>query len=51
MNIKFDYLFKLLLIGDSNVGKTCILFKFSDETFNTSYISTIGKAFIYSFND
>ena len=38
----YDYLFKLLLIGDSGVGKTCILFRFSEDAFNTSFISTIG---------
>ncbi|XP_063585809.1 ras-related protein Rab-10-like [Penaeus indicus] len=37
----YDLLFKLLLIGDSGVGKTCILFRFSDDAFNTTFISTI----------
>ena len=41
----YDLLFKLLLIGDSGVGKTCILFRFSDDAFNTTFISTIGKIF------
>jgi len=41
----YDHLFKLLLIGDSAVGKTCILFRFSDDAFNTSFISTIGIDF------
>lgn len=41
----YDYLFKLLLIGDSGVGKTCILFRFSDDAFNTTFISTIGIDF------
>ncbi|CAO2627352.1 Ras-related protein Rab-8A [Lemmus lemmus] len=27
----YDYLFKLLLIGDSGVGKTCVLFRFSES--------------------
>ena len=39
----YDLLFKLLLIGDSGVGKTCLLFRFSDDAFNTTFISTIGK--------
>ena len=38
----YDYLFKLLLIGDSAVGKTCILFRFSEDAFNSTFISTIG---------
>lgn len=41
----YDYLFKLLLIGDSGVGKTSILFKFSEDTFSTAFISTIGIDF------
>lgn len=40
---QYDLLFKLLLIGDSGVGKTCILYRFSEDQFNTSFISTIGK--------
>ena len=39
----YDLLFKLLLIGDSGVGKTCVLFRFSDDAFNTTFISTIGN--------
>ena len=45
----YDYLFKLLLIGDSGVGKTCLLFRFSDDAFNTTFISTIGKIILRSF--
>lgn len=39
----FDYLIKLILIGDSGVGKTCFLLRFSEDSFATSHISTIGK--------
>ena len=41
----YDHLFKILLIGDSGVGKTCILCRFSDDSFNSSFISTIGIDF------
>lgn len=39
----YDFLFKLLLIGDSGVGKTCILVRFSEDAFNSTFISTIGE--------
>ncbi|KAH0943887.1 hypothetical protein HID58_003524 [Brassica napus] len=41
----FDYLFKLLLIGDSSVGKSCLLLRFADDAYIDSYISTIGVDF------
>lgn len=39
----FDYLIKLILIGDSGVGKTCFLLRFADDNFTSSHISTIGN--------
>ncbi|KAF5744026.1 Ras-related small GTP-binding family protein [Tripterygium wilfordii] len=45
MSNEYDYLFKLLLIGDSSVGKSCLLLKFADDSYVDSYISTIGVDF------
>jgi len=45
MSKAYDYLFKLLLIGDSGVGKTCVLFRFAEDQYNATFISTIGIDF------
>ncbi|KAL4656448.1 ras-related protein Rab-15 [Arapaima gigas] len=42
---QYDVLFRLLLLGDSGVGKTCLLCRFTDNEFHSSHISTIGVDF------
>uniref|UniRef100_A0A0R0JK61 Uncharacterized protein n=1 Tax=Glycine max TaxID=3847 RepID=A0A0R0JK61_SOYBN len=37
----YNYLIKLI-IGDNGVGKSCLLLRFSDGSFTTSFITTIG---------
>lgn len=41
----FDYMFKLLIIGNSSVGKTSFLFRYSDDSFTSSFVSTVGIDF------
>ena len=45
MNPDYDYLFKVIIIGDSGVGKSCILLRFADASYTDSYISSIGVDF------
>lgn len=42
---EFDFLFKIVLIGDSGVGKTNILSRFTKNQFNVMGKPTIGVEF------
>ena len=39
---RHEYVFQLLLIGDSGVGKSCPPVRSADDTYTESYLSTIG---------
>ena len=41
----YDYLFKIVLIGDSGVGKTNLLSRFTKDEFNLESKPTIGVEF------
>uniref|UniRef100_A0A4W5KK21 small monomeric GTPase n=1 Tax=Hucho hucho TaxID=62062 RepID=A0A4W5KK21_9TELE len=43
--MNFDYMFKLLIIGNSSVGKTSFLFRYADDSFSNSFVSTVGIDF------
>ncbi|CAD8048183.1 unnamed protein product [Paramecium sonneborni] len=44
MNI-YNYLFKFIIVGDTNVGKSCLLLQFTDSRFRNEHDATIGVEF------
>ena len=43
MAVQFAATYKIIVLGNSNVGKTCIVHRFCDERYYDTYISTIGE--------
>lgn len=41
-----DFFFKILLIGDSGVGKSCVLLRFTDNTFSDQAVNSIGQDYV-----
>ena len=41
--LQYDAKIKILMVGDSGVGKTCVLVRFADNSFQETFITTIGK--------
>ena len=48
-NQEYDYLFKLLLIGNSSVGKSSLLYRFVDNSWDENFVPTIGVDFVRIF--
>jgi Ras-related protein Rab-8A len=46
-----DLLMKFLLIGDSGVGKSCLLLRYADDSFTPTFITTIGIDFKVKYVD
>ncbi len=40
-----EFLLKIIIIGDSGVGKTNILFRYCENSFRQDYTATIGVDF------
>lgn len=47
MAVDFTATYKILVLGDSNVGKTCIVHRFCDDRYYETYTSTIGEKPIF----
>ena len=47
MSQQFQY--KVVLIGDSSVGKSSLLRRFADDSFEESYLATIGVDFKFKY--
>lgn len=43
--MSYAYLFKYIIIGDSGVGKSCLLLQFTDKRFEATHELTIGVEF------
>jgi len=42
---KSEFLFKILLLGDSGVGKSCIILRYIENTFSQNLMNSIGVDF------
>ena len=40
-----DFVFKIIIVGEAGVGKSCLLRRYADQTFTENYINTIGVDF------
>ena len=43
--MNYEYIFKYIIIGDSGVGKSCLLLHFLENTFKSNHEATIGVEF------
>ena len=44
-SVRYNYLFKYIVIGDTGVGKSCLLLQFTDKRFQPEHDLTIGVEF------
>ena len=48
---EYDYLFKILLLGDPGVGKSSLVLRFADDVFVDSYVTERLLLFAVAIND
>ena len=41
----FDYMYKILIVGNSGVGKTAFLVRYCDDVFSSTFVATVGIDF------
>jgi small GTP-binding protein len=46
--MNFDYTMKVIIIGDSGVGKSSMLFRYTENKFADNYIMTIGINYVWN---
>ena len=46
-NREYDHFLKYVIVGESSVGKSCLLLRFADDQFNENYMTTIGVDFCF----
>ena len=44
----FDALLKVVMIGDTSVGKTCLILRYTQDIFRENFLSTIGESLMVS---
>lgn len=42
---KYDFMKKVLMVGNSGVGKTCVLLKYLEDKFAVNHLPTVGIDF------
>ena len=42
---EYDFVFKIVIIGNSSVGKSSLLLRFADDVFHQTFLPTIGVDF------
>ena len=48
---EYDHLYKLVIVGNTGVGKSCLLLRFADGQFYDNYLATIGVDFKFKILD
>lgn len=42
----YDFIAKVIVVGDSTVGKTCLILRYSQDIFKENFLPTIGQSIL-----